>query len=344
DGHIGWSIYGRIPDGTGPARALGKIQWTTAANHPRLIDPPRGRIWTANARASVDERELTLIGGADSPYGANYVLGARAQQIRGDLLALSAQEQPADMLHVQLDDRALFLARWRELLLRLIDVTSSSAHPPRAEFRRLVEAWDARAGVDSVGYRLVRSFREHTQQAVWDMLLAALAVPPDYDVGAPFQFESPLWQMVTRQPLHLLAREYADWPAFLLAQLDATIADLGRECAPLAQCTWGKHNVVRIRHPLARALPALARLLDMPPVELPGDADMPRVQKVAFGASERFAVTPGREQEGYFELPGGQSGHPLSPYYRSGFLAWAHGEPQPFLPGAAQHTFTLKPN
>lgn len=344
DGHIGWSIYGRIPDGTGPARALGKIQWTTAANHPRLIDPPGGRIWTANARASAEARELALIGGADAPYGANYVLGARAQQIRADLLALGPQEQPADMLHVQLDDRALFLARWRELLLRLIDVTSASAHPPRAEFRRLVEAWDARAGVDSVGYRLVRSFREHTQQAVWGMLLAALAVPPDYDVGAPFQFESALWQMVTRQPLHLLAREYADWPAFLLAQLDATIADLGRECAPLAQCTWGKHNVVRIRHPLARALPALARLLDMPPVELPGDADMPRVQKVAFGASERFAVSPGREQEGYFELPGGQSGHPLSPYYRSGFLAWAHGEPQPFLPGAAQHTLTLKPN
>lgn len=160
----------------------------------------------------------------------------------------------------------------------------------------------------------------------------------------PAQFESPLWEMLSRQPPHLLAREYADWPAFLGAQLDATIADLGKECPELARCTWGKHNVVRIRHPLSRALPALGWLLDMPPLELPGDANMPRVQQVAFGASERFAVSPGHEQEGYFELPGGQSGHPLSPFYRSGFLAWAHGEPQPFLPGPAQHTLTLKPN
>ncbi|HYL00600.1 MAG TPA: penicillin acylase family protein [Steroidobacteraceae bacterium] len=343
-GHIGWSIAGRIPDDTGPARALGKASWTTAANHPRLLDPPRGLIWTANARVSVEDKELALIGGSDARYGANYVLGARARQIRDDLLALPGKEKPADMLRIQLDDRALFLARWRGLLLHLIDDTSARAHPQRAQARRLVEAWDARAAVDSVGYRLVRSFRDRIENAAWEMVLRALAVPQEYDVGPPSQFETPLWQMVTRQPPHLLAREYADWPAFLDAGLDATLADLGAECPELARCTWGRHNVVRVRHPLSRALPALAWLLDMPSLELPGDAYMPRVQHVAFGASERFAVSPGHEEEGYFLLPGGQSGHPLSPFYRSGFLAWAHGEPQPFLPGVARHTFTLRPN
>ncbi len=37
--------------------------------------------------------------------------------------------------------------------------------------------------------------------------------------------------------------------------------------------------------------------------------------------------------EGYFHMPGGQSGHPLSPFYRAGFAAWAEGRPTPFLPG-----------
>jgi penicillin amidase len=344
DGHIGWSIFGRIPDGAGPERTLGTIQWTTAADHPRLVDPPGGFIWTANARVSVDAKELALIGGSDARYGANYVLGARARQIRDDLQALPARAGPADMLRVQLDERALFLARWRGLLLQLIDAAGARAHPGRVEARRLLEAWDGRAGVDSVGYRLVRSFREHTRDAVWDMVISALGVPPDYNVGPPSQFETPLWQLVTRRPQYLLAREYADWPAFLDAELDATLADLGGECGALARCTWGRHNVVRIRHPLSPSLPGLAWLLDMPPLELPGDTHMPRVQQVAFGASERFAVSPGHETEGYFLLPGGQSGHPLSPFYRSGFLAWAHGEPQPFLPGAARHTFTLRPN
>ena len=70
---------------------------------------------------------------------------------------------------------------------------------------------------------------------------------------------------------------------------------------------------------------------------------MPRVQDGAFGASERFAVSPGHEAEGYLHMPGGQSGHPLSPYYRAGFQAWARGEALPFLPGAAEHTLTLTP-
>ena len=61
---------------------------------------------------------------------------------------------------------------------------------------------------------------------------------------------------------------------------------------------------------------------------------MPRVQDGSFGASERFAVSPGRERDGYLELPGGPSGHPLSPFYRSGFDDWANGVPTPFLPGS----------
>ena len=101
--------------------------------------------------------------------------------------------------------------------------------------------------------------------------------------------------------------------------------------------------MVRIRHPLSGALPALAGWLDMPTLQLPGDHDMPRVQDGAFGASERFAVSPGHEAEAYLELPGGPSGHPLSPYYRAGFQAWARGEAPPFLPGAAAHSLTLTP-
>ncbi len=81
----------------------------------------------------------------------------------------------------------------------------------------------------------------------------------------------------------------------------------------------------------------------MPTLQMPGDHDMPRVQGMTFGASERFAVSPGHEAEGYFHMPGGQSGNPLSPYYRAGFMEWAEGTPLPFLPGPPQHRMTLRP-
>jgi penicillin G amidase len=340
-GHIAWTIFGRIPAGTGPGRARGALPWTTAAEHPRLVDPPLGRLWTANAQVTTDERELRLIGGDLAALGAEYNLGARAGQIRDDLLALHGNASPADMLRIQLDNRAVFLAHWRTLLLSLLDAESLRGHPRRAEFRSLVERWKAEASIDSVGYRLVRAYHDRTQQSVWQMLLRALELHADYP-APPEQFEAPLWQLVTAQPLHMLSQQYASWPQFLRAQVDDTIAELESSCASLARCTWGAREVVRVRHPLSRALPWLSSLLDMPAQELPGDHDMPRVQDGAvLGASERFAVSPGHESEGYLTIPGGQSGHPLSPYYRSGFIEWVRGETLPFLPGPAQHTLRL---
>jgi penicillin G amidase len=95
---------------------------------------------------------------------------------------------------------------------------------------------------------------------------------------------------------------------------------------------------------VSRALPAfVARWIDMPHEGLPGDNNMPRVQGPSFGASERFAVAPGDEANGYFMMPGGQSGHPLSPYYASGHADWVAGRPTPFLPGPPERTLRFEP-
>jgi penicillin amidase len=42
-------------------------------------------------------------------------------------------------------------------------------------------------------------------------------------------------------------------------------------------------------------------------------------------------------------MPGGQSGHPLSPFHGAGHADWAAGRPTPFLPGPATHNLTLAP-
>jgi penicillin amidase len=81
----------------------------------------------------------------------------------------------------------------------------------------------------------------------------------------------------------------------------------------------------------------------MPATPQPGDSDMPRVQSPRFGQSERLVVSPGHEAAAIFHMPGGQSGHPFSPYYRAGHEAWVKGEPTPFLPGPAQHVLLLQP-
>ena len=344
DGHIGWSIFGRIPVDTGPQRSAEDSGWTDRLSQPHLLDPPSGRLWSANARVTSDPQQERAIGADTASLGSEYDLGARAAQIRDGLQALRGAATPADMLRIQLDDRAVFLTRWHDLLLGLLDAQAVQGRPQRAELRRLVASWDGAAATGSIGYRVVRTWRDQVEVAVWDMILDGLHIQADESYGPPTQFEEPLWRLVNDRPLHLLSARYAAWRDLLLAQVDATGVQLSAACTELARCTWGRRNFIRIRHPLSGAFPSiLSQALDMPAVELPGDIDMPRVQGQAFGASERFAVSPGHEEQGYFHMPGGQSGQPLSPYYRAGFMEWARGQPLPFLPGPTQHTLTLNP-
>jgi penicillin amidase len=129
----------------------------------------------------------------------------------------------------------------------------------------------------------------------------------------------------------------------MVATVDSIIADDRDPDSGFKHFTWGRRKTVRVRHPLSRAVPLLSRWLDMPTIELPGDKDMPRVQAVSFGASMRMVVAPGHEKQGIFELPGGQSGHPMSPYHGDEFMAWAHGKATAFLPGPTEHTLVLEP-
>ncbi len=94
---------------------------------------------------------------------------------------------------------------------------------------------------------------------------------------------------------------------------------------------------------MADVLPGLGDRLRMPAYPQAGDDRMPRVARPSSGASERMVVSPGHEERGIFHMPGGQAGHPLSPYWGAGHDDWAFGRPSPFLPGPTRWTLTLVP-
>jgi penicillin amidase len=346
DGNIGWTIAGKIPTKTDfdpmlPAdwsEGHGWSGWLDSADYPRIVNPESGRLWTANARVT-DGQALRLIG------DGGYDLGARARQIRDGLFARNHFE-PADMLAIQYDDRALFLTRWRDLLLQVLDDSATADDDGLADYRRLAEAWVPRAAPDSVGYRLVRAFRLEVQSRVFYALTQPVRDAYDDDVRLRLsnQFEAPLWLLVTEQPEHLLPGDYDSWRGLLLdaARENVRYFTEGFE-GPLDSRTWGERNTAAIRHPLSRAVPFLSGYLDMPSEPLNGDMDLPKAQGPNFGASERFSVAPGDEANGLMHMPTGQSGHPLSEFYRRGHDDWVNGRPSPFLPGKTLHKLTLTP-
>jgi penicillin amidase len=344
-GRIGWTIIGKIPrrvgfDGRTPTSwADGSHRWDgwlAPEEYPRIVNPPSGRIWTANARV-VDGGALKVLG------NGGYDLGARAWQIREDLMKLE-RATPRDLLAVQLDDRALLLERWRGLLLRALSPAAVQGHSGRVEMRRLVEStWTGEASVGSASYRIVRAFRALLEEEVFASITGQGAVAEEDRFGPSAQFEGALWKIATERPPNLLDPRYKSWDEEILAAVDATLKDFNRQGGALADRTWGERNTIRIQHPLSLAVPALGRWLDVPARQLPGDSNMPRVQGPAFGASERMVVSPGHEETGIFHMPGGQSAHPLSPYYQKGIEAWEEGKATPFLPGPPVHRLRLAP-
>jgi penicillin amidase len=347
-GRIAWTIGGAIPRRIGHSGmtpeswADGTHRWDgylSPTEFPRIVDPANGRIWTANAPVVGGTMLATLGDGG-------YADGIRARLIRDRLLALD-KTTPKDMLSVQLEDRALFLERWRQLLIETLLGPGSRLPDPgsRQVFLNLLETrWTGRASPDSVAYRLVREFRLLFVRRVMTSLTApARDVDPSFDYTRLLRGEGPVWQILAERPIHLLDPKYRSWDEAIFDALDAVIAELTADGASLADRTWGEANRAEIRHPLAGAIPFFGAYLNMPGDPLPGDAYTPRASTPRTGPSERMVVSPGREHEGILHIPTGQSGNPLSPHYGDQYRAWLNGEPTPFLPGPTVSTLTLRP-
>ncbi|QDQ25697.1 penicillin acylase family protein [Chitinimonas arctica] len=346
-GHIGWTIAGPLPGrdaslaASFPYDSTQPLGWQTPrapADYPRLLDPVDGQLWTANNRqlAGPEYRKLGD-GGAD--------IGARARQIRDGLTALQKADEKA-VHDIGLDDRALFIDAWRKRALQVLDPAALAGQPARSEFRRLLEqSWDGHASVKSVGYRLARNYMHGLYTELFGGLDKQLELEAK---GSTYVMANPRWpavvaRLLDEQPPGWLPPGRSDWRAVQLAAIDRVIADLTSSGSTLEASSWGLRNLTSIEHPFARRLGILGSWLSASGEAQAGDEHMPRVAGPSFGQSERMVVSPGHEEQGILTLPGGPSGHPLSPYFLAGHAAWLKGEPAPFLPGPAVHTLKFVP-
>jgi penicillin G amidase len=333
EGNIGWTVTGRLPrrigfDGSTPTSwADGSARWDgwlPLADYPQIYNPTSGRLWSADNRMLGGEA-LDRIGDTGRPPAA------RARQLR-DRLATLKEITPESLLGIQLDTRGLYLERWQQLLLATLDSAATSAAPARAELRALAENWGGQAVPDSASYRLVHDFRAAVLARVDTLVFARCrAAYPAFD-SSTLPLDRIAFTLASSQPAGWHPQGTTGWRQLLLDAADTTIAAAGGP-GKLAQFTWGKANRLAMRHPFGSAFPGLAHFLDMSSASLPGDPLVLRAQTPTFGASVRMVIQPGWEAGSLLQMPGGQSAHPLSPYYSDGHQAWLKGEPTPLQPG-----------
>lgn len=339
-GNIAWTIAGIMPvrhyDGSQlvPWQLAGDgfSDWLAPQDYPRVYNPASGQLQTANARVASGADLLKLGDGG-------YDLGIRQRQIR-DHLATFAKANEQDMLTVQLDDEAQFYGEWYQLLRQHLH---TSADAEAANLLKVLQDWDGHASINSIAYSLVREYRLQVRDRVWAPL-EDMVKQQDEDLSLRDwrQLDGPLWQLIHEQPMHWLNPAFDSWQELYDEAANAAYQALLTDAESTGNANWGSINQARIQHPLSRAVPQLSWFLDMPTDMQSGDSFLPKVAGNTNGASERFAVSPGKESQGYFHMPGGQSGHPLSPYYGAGHEAWQQGIPTPFLPSAVQQSLILE--
>ena len=341
-GAIAWTIIGRVPRRVGfdgqeaVSFADGTKRWDgylTPDETPLVLNPAGGRIWTANSRVVGGEGFAKLGDGG-------YDTGARAGRIH-ELLLAKERFQPRDFLAIQLDDTATRNRFWQQLMLAELQKRDD---PRLKAMVAPVANWGERALPASVGYRLVDSFRQEAVDGLYEAWLGKPEKTAGRRTWLASQAEGPARRLLRERPRGLVPRGYASWDAYIDTVLKAVADDVDSEAGgDLSRYTWSVVGRAGISHPLARAIPPLAWVTNPKDVAVPGDRPTVRAAAPGFGASERFAVSPGREAEGLFHMPGGQAGSPRTPYYLAGHEDWVEGRPTPFLPGATRWRLKMVP-
>lgn len=340
-GKIGYSLLGRLParvnfDGVKPVSwadgTRGWRGWLPAASYPVVLNPANGFLWTANNRVLGSSAYQALnISRPDN--------GCRAGLIRADLAGENRATEHS-LWRIYGNDQGAFFDFWQKLLRHVLE-RDRSGNTNWTLAREFVRDWGGRAAENSHGYLLVRRFRSAVIERLFSPLNERLA---RFSSQVRISSEDAALAMLKLQPVHLLNPRFVSFEALLEEAAEHTLAEVTSGGRTLWNATWGSRNRLDITHPLAGAVPALSRWLDMPNVPVSGDHYMPKVHSPGQGVSQRMIVSPGHEESGLYNMPGGQSGHFLSPFYRSEMENWLKLTPMPFLPGRPAYRLQLTPS
>lgn len=340
-GHIAYQAVGRIP-----IRSAGLTEepiWNSSNewqgyvpfnDMPSAVDPPSGFLATANSRVTTDQTPYPITLEWGEPYRAERIY--KLLQGRNNLT-------PADMLAVQTD---IYSAVDQELGQRFayaIDQTPD-AGPRLRQAADLLRTWNGHVATDSAAASIV----DWTCEAFWPLILdpkIGKDAVHDYHWGEGAYAEE---QIIMNDGTAWLPPGYKDWNALLTTAVAQGMKD-GHAPRNLTQWTYGSWHVIQIEHPLVQFLPFLSRVAGVGPLPLSGDRTTVKQVGRSFGPSQRFTMDWSNIDGSTENIVLGESGNPLSPYFRDQWSDWYNGKTfalpfsQTAVAAQTRHTLWLLP-
>lgn len=335
-GTIGFRTAGIIPQrgaGEGLLPLDGSVssnRWqdmVPAAQMPQLKNPASGFLAAANARVNAPGDGPLVSADNAPPYRI-----ARIHQMlsKRDRLTID------DMQDLQMDwtdgqAQQVLPTMLAQLDRQRLDSDAAAALP-------ILEQWvvDPQAGRDSAGALIFQQWYLATAAVVF-----ADSIPKLYPrlLKRSYVLNDALDHLLLHQPASVW---WQGGQAQLLADgLNAAVRDLAPRLGSDPQM-WrlDQRLYVRMQHQLAKAVPQLDWLFNRP--DEPWGGSTATVGRARYSYLDPFVVTSGATVRAVAEMapvprawsvmPGGQSGHPLSPYYVDQYPGWLSGELYPIAP------------
>ncbi|RZM84282.1 hypothetical protein C3B51_04010 [Pseudoalteromonas rubra] len=339
-GSVGWSVTGPVFDREGANRVGGRpwqeadISWRHRLTElPHRVQHSEGKLWNANNRPLGDEF-IEKIGD-----------GGFVEGVRGAILKdkLSGQDQfsRTDFEQWQMDSTDRLHLFWRDLLLTVLAEQGSASDPAYQALQTMLREWDEKADADSAAMRFLAAFRYEVSVAFLQAWLA-----PDAQIDMNYHFltvnnrwDNVLRRVLTEQPAHLLPADYASWNDFLHTKATELNTYYLSSFGAYENATWGDRNRLEMFHPFGFINGVFSYLLDAPLTPQSGNVFTLDAHVFGYGAAVRVVFD--MQGESTFNLPGGQSGHFLSTFYRHGHDNWLQGKYQPLAVTDTQYELNL---
>jgi penicillin amidase len=319
DGNIGFIAPSRIPiraagDGWLPAPGWsGDHEWTGEIPFdalPSALNPPSGRIVTANNKIVPDDYPYFITRDWELPY--------RAERIDA-LLDAAPTQSPDASATIQADDVSLAARRLLPLMLGVLPANDAA----RAAVERL-RHWDGRMARDQAEPLIFTAWLRELSRVLYGEKL-----------GIYFRDYWSLRPEVVRGIL----TEHQDWcgkdgcDAALALSLDRALADLrDRYGADSDRWRWGAAHAAKFLSGFWSHVPMLAGLADL---EIAADGGEDTVNAAEMnvrddddpfrdrhGPTLRMIVDLAHPEAARFMITPGQSGNPLSPHWGDLMRPW----------------------
>jgi len=338
EGHIGYTASGAIPirpraDGLLPVPGTGADDWTgyiPFEKLPRIFDPPRGFIVTANNRVVSQRYPYLLTGDWPEPYRASRITALVSSRTGLEL---------SDSRAIQLDTVSSQAA---DLLPLLLDTRPADAASARALAR--LAGWNRDFSPESVPASIYAAWYAKLSEMPQDELAATPAggVRSRFLVNALRRDSA--WCDDARTP----ARETcAD---FKTATLAHAVSELERRLgANQDRWQWKRLHKARFPHGVFDRVPLLSRFFSL---ETSAGGDASTVNVGAYRRDGSFLMTDGPSYRQVLDLADfsrslyvhttGQSGNVFDRRYRNLLPLWRDGK-YFSIAGPPEHTLTLEP-